>query len=83
MQAVEKAREGFGPDDPHMASACNNLAEFYRLRRQYDKAEPLYTQVGEWTGLGVPGAGGVGVHWSDAIGTSLHSAPRSGVAASP
>lgn len=29
-----------------MASACNNLAEFYRLRRRYDEAEPLYKQVG-------------------------------------
>lgn len=28
-----------------MASACNNLAEFYRLRRQFDLAEPLYKQV--------------------------------------
>lgn len=28
-----------------MASACNNLAEFYRLRRRYDDAEPLYKQV--------------------------------------
>lgn len=44
-QAVEMAREGFGEDDPHMASACNNLAEFYRIRRQYDAAEPLYRQV--------------------------------------
>lgn len=38
--------EGFGEDDPHVASACNNLAEFYRLRRQFDLAEPLYQQVG-------------------------------------
>lgn len=45
LQAVEMAREGFGEDDPHMASACNNLAEFYRIRRQYDAAEPLYRQV--------------------------------------
>lgn len=44
-KAVEMAREGFGEDDPHMASACNNLAEFYRIRRQYDAAEPLYRQA--------------------------------------
>jgi hypothetical protein len=46
-RAVEAARQGFGEDDPHMASACNNLAEFYRLRRRYEEAEPLYKQVGE------------------------------------
>lgn len=49
-QAVEMAREGFGEDDPHMASACNNLAEFYRIRRQYDQAEPLYRQVSSRSG---------------------------------
>jgi tetratricopeptide (TPR) repeat protein len=45
-RAVEAARQGFGDDDPHMASACNNLAEFYRLRRRYEEAEPLYKQAG-------------------------------------
>jgi hypothetical protein len=58
-QAVEMAREGFGADDPHVASACNNLAEFYRLRRRYDEAEPLYQQVPRagWLCGGQPGLG--------------------------
>ena len=51
-RAVEAARQGFGDDDPHMASACNNLAEFYRLRRRYEEAEPLYKQVGGGCGGG-------------------------------
>lgn len=55
LQALECAREGFGADDPHMASACNNLAEFYRLRRQYEAAEPLYRQVPGWAGGRVGG----------------------------
>lgn len=46
LRALEAARAGFGPEDAHVASACNNLAEFYRLRRQFDKAEPLYREVG-------------------------------------
>jgi hypothetical protein len=44
-QALELAAQGFGPNDPHVASAANNLAEFYRLRRRYDEAEPLYKQA--------------------------------------
>lgn len=65
-QAVEMAREGFGADDPHVASACNNLAEFYRLRRRYDEAEPLYQQV--------PGAGWL-CGTQPGLGLQLHSAP--------
>ena len=41
-KAVEKAIKGFGADDPHVASAKQNLAELYRLTKQYDKAAPLY-----------------------------------------
>mmetsp|Transcript_6649 Transcript_6649/g.13201 ORF Transcript_6649/g.13201 Transcript_6649/m.13201 type:complete len:501 (+) Transcript_6649:35-1537(+) len=41
-KAVEKAVKGFGADDPHVASAKQNLAELYRLTKQYDKAAPLY-----------------------------------------
>ena len=52
------AREGFGEDDPHMASACNNLAEFYRIRRQYDEAEPLYKQAGAGRAGGAGGGAG-------------------------
>ncbi|XP_074288018.1 uncharacterized protein LOC141613170 isoform X2 [Silene latifolia] len=40
--ALEEAKKGFGERDPHVASACNNLAELYRVRKSYDKAEPLY-----------------------------------------
>ena len=37
---------GFDAKDPHIASCKNNLAEFYRNTRQYDKAEKLYIEVG-------------------------------------
>ncbi|XP_057525491.1 uncharacterized protein LOC130804876 isoform X2 [Amaranthus tricolor] len=40
--ALVEAKKGFGERDPHVASACNNLAEFYRVQKLYDKAEPLY-----------------------------------------
>ena len=46
LRALEAAKVGFGPEEAHVASACNNLAEFYRLRKQYDEAEPLYKEVG-------------------------------------
>ena len=44
-KAVEMAKLGFGEQEAHVASSLNNLAEFYRIRRQYDLAEPLYQQV--------------------------------------
>ena len=44
-RALEAARRGFGADDPHVASACNNLGELYRLQRRYDEAEPLYREA--------------------------------------
>lgn len=40
--ALVEAEKGFGERDPHVASACNNLAELYRVKKAYDKAEPLY-----------------------------------------
>lgn len=43
--ALAEAREGFGPNDPHVAAACQNLAELYRVQRQYEQARPLYEQV--------------------------------------
>ena len=43
-QALEDAKLGFGTDDPHMASACQNLAELYRLMHRYDEAFPLYEE---------------------------------------
>uniref|UniRef100_A0A0D9W343 MalT-like TPR region domain-containing protein n=1 Tax=Leersia perrieri TaxID=77586 RepID=A0A0D9W343_9ORYZ len=39
--ALHEAKEGFGLRDPHVASALNNLAEFYRLKKEYEKAELL------------------------------------------
>eukprot|EP00271_Cylindrocystis_brebissonii_P011036 TRINITY_DN2771_c0_g2_i2.p1 TRINITY_DN2771_c0_g2~~TRINITY_DN2771_c0_g2_i2.p1 ORF type:complete len:615 (-),score=121.27 TRINITY_DN2771_c0_g2_i2:34-1878(-) len=47
LRAVEEAKEGFGPDDPHVASACNNLAEVYRVQKKYAQAEPLYLEAVE------------------------------------
>ncbi|XP_076955612.1 uncharacterized protein LOC143630503 isoform X2 [Bidens hawaiensis] len=43
--ALEEARQGFGERDPHVASACNNLAELYRVKKAFDKAEPLYLEA--------------------------------------
>ncbi|XP_054799912.1 uncharacterized protein LOC129304240 isoform X2 [Prosopis cineraria] len=45
LAAVQEAKEGFGRRDPHVASACNNLAELYRVRKAFDKAEPLYLEA--------------------------------------
>jgi len=41
-KALKHAEKGFGESDPHVASAKQNLAELYRLTKQYDKAAPLY-----------------------------------------
>ncbi|CAH2079624.1 unnamed protein product [Thlaspi arvense] len=43
--AIQEAKEGFGERDPHVASACNNLAELYRVKKEFDKAEPLYREA--------------------------------------
>ncbi|XP_047164677.1 uncharacterized protein LOC124834109 isoform X2 [Vigna umbellata] len=45
LSAIQEAKEGFGEQDPHVASACNNLAEFYRVKKAFDKAEPLYLEA--------------------------------------
>ncbi|XP_022772044.1 kinesin light chain isoform X4 [Durio zibethinus] len=45
LSAIQEAKEGFGERDPHVASACNNLAELYRVKRAFDKAEPLYLEA--------------------------------------
>ncbi len=45
VRALATAREGFGEDEPHVASACNNLAELYRLQQRHAEAEPLYREV--------------------------------------
>uniref|UniRef100_A0A1J3F0Q7 Kinesin light chain 3 n=1 Tax=Noccaea caerulescens TaxID=107243 RepID=A0A1J3F0Q7_NOCCA len=43
--AIQEAKEGFGEKDPHVASACNNLAELYRVKKEFGKAEPLYMEA--------------------------------------
>lgn len=45
VSALKEAREGFGEGDPHVASACNNLAELYRVKKDFSKAEPLYLEA--------------------------------------
>ncbi|KAK9272603.1 hypothetical protein L1049_002977 [Liquidambar formosana] len=45
LSALQEAKEGFGERDPHAASACNNLAELYRIKKEFDKAEPLYLEA--------------------------------------
>ncbi|XP_057785030.1 uncharacterized protein LOC131002580 [Salvia miltiorrhiza] len=39
LSALHEAKEGFGERDPHVASACNNLAELYRVTKDFDKAD--------------------------------------------
>ncbi|GIL87260.1 hypothetical protein Vretimale_1777 [Volvox reticuliferus] len=41
-EAVAEAQLGFEPNDPHIASAKNNLAEFLRNTGRWDEAEALY-----------------------------------------
>ncbi|XP_047967225.1 kinesin light chain 3 [Salvia hispanica] len=45
LSALQEAKQGFGERDPHVASACNNLAELYRVSKDFDKAEPLYVEA--------------------------------------
>ncbi|XP_021912066.1 uncharacterized protein LOC110825855 isoform X2 [Carica papaya] len=45
LSALQEAKEGFGQNDPHVASACNNLAELYRVKKEFNKAEPLYLEA--------------------------------------
>ena len=44
-KALQEAKAGFGEDDPHVAGACNNLAELHRLKKEFPEAEDLYQQV--------------------------------------
>ncbi|GJZ18760.1 kinesin light chain 3 isoform X2 [Tanacetum coccineum] len=43
--ALQQAKQGFGQRYPHVASACNNLAELYRVKKAFDKIEPLYLEA--------------------------------------
>ncbi|KAL3630184.1 hypothetical protein CASFOL_023168 [Castilleja foliolosa] len=45
QSALKEAIEGFGDRDPHVASACNNLAELFRVKKDFDNAEPLYLEA--------------------------------------
>ncbi|KAJ7571021.1 hypothetical protein O6H91_01G145400 [Diphasiastrum complanatum] len=45
LQALEEAKKGFGDNDPHVASSCNNLAELFRMKKEFDKAESLYLEA--------------------------------------
>ncbi|KAE8713352.1 hypothetical protein F3Y22_tig00110213pilonHSYRG00348 [Hibiscus syriacus] len=45
LSAIQEAKEGFGERDAHVASACNNLAELYRIKKAFGKAEPLYLEA--------------------------------------
>lgn len=44
-RALQEARAGFGEADPHVAGACNNLAELHRLKQEFPEAEALYQEV--------------------------------------
>ncbi|EFJ45058.1 kinesin-like protein with TPR domain [Volvox carteri f. nagariensis] len=44
-EAVAEAQLGFEPQDPHIASAKNNLAEFLRNTGRWDEAEALYKEA--------------------------------------
>ncbi len=41
LEAAFKEAEGFGPQDPRLATSLNNLAMVYRLLGKYAEAEPL------------------------------------------
>ncbi len=43
--AAVKEAEGFGPQDPRLATSLNNLAEVYRLEGRYGEAEPLHKRA--------------------------------------
>jgi hypothetical protein len=67
-EAVDEARLGFPPGDPHIPSALHYLAELYRNTRHYDEAQPLYEEVcglegwGLWLHTGWQGSELAGLH---------------------
>ena len=61
MEVVAEARLGFPPDDLHIPSALNMLAEFYRNTRRPARAAELYQEVGPAR----RGVGGIGECWRD------------------
>ncbi len=44
LAALKKA-EGFGTQDPRLATSLNNLAELYREQGKYAEAEPLHQRA--------------------------------------
>ena len=42
LEAAVKEAEGFGPQDPRLATNLNNLGELYRLQGRYAEAEQHY-----------------------------------------
>ncbi len=45
LGAALKEAEGFGPQDPRLATSLNNLAVLYRAQGKYAEAEPLYKRA--------------------------------------
>jgi transcriptional regulator with XRE-family HTH domain len=44
-RVLQIREQTLGPDHPDMATALENLAELYSLKRRYVKAEPIYDRV--------------------------------------
>jgi hypothetical protein len=75
--ALDEAKQGFGLDDPHVAAATQNLAELYRVSRQYDLAGPLYEKVSimyTWLGSHRASVPPAGIRMSDAVTCRLWQA---------
>ncbi len=45
LEAALKEAEGFGPQDPRLATSLNNLALLYKTQGKYGEAEPLYKRT--------------------------------------
>ena len=44
-EALKVAEDTFGPDNPNVATALNNLAGLYQVQERYAEAEPLYQRA--------------------------------------
>ncbi len=45
LAAAVKEAEGFGPQDPRLATSLNNLAGLYHAQGKYAEAEPLHKRA--------------------------------------
>ena len=45
IKAAVNEAEGFGPQDPRLATSLNNLALLYKTQAKYAEAEPLYKRA--------------------------------------